>query len=360
MTNPLNKSVALARPEIIALQPYQHAAWKPSLERLHANEMPWAPPGDRSAAGLNHYPEPQPKKLVERLASLYGVRRDQVLVGRGSDEGIDLLIRAFCRAGVDRILVCPPTYSMYKVTANIQNAGLVEAPLRSDFSLDRAAVTAAWRENVKLIFLCSPNNPTGNALDSNEILELCRDLDGKSLVVVDEAYIEFAKQESLAKSLDAVPNLVVLRTLSKAYALAGARCGAVLAHPEIVELLARVIQPYAVPAPTLDAALEFTAPAAVAELAQRIGTVQSERERLRTELAKLPLIRRVFPSDGNFLLLDCADAEAVLNAALNVGLIIRDQRSQKALPTGVRISIGTPEQNSRLLRSLAKATGAAA
>src|SRR5262245_56245234 len=144
----MNKHVLLARPEIAALQPYQHAAWKPSLERLHANEMPWAPPGDRSAAGLNHYPEPQPKKLVERLAALYVVRQEQLLIGRGSDEGIDLLIRAFCRAGLDQILVCPPTYSMYKVTANIQNAGVVEAPLRADFTLDAAGVLGAWRDNV--------------------------------------------------------------------------------------------------------------------------------------------------------------------------------------------------------------------
>jgi histidinol-phosphate aminotransferase len=356
----VNKHLALARPEIVALQPYQHAAWKPSLERLHANEMPWAPLGDRSAAGLNHYPEPQPKKLIERLATLYGVRREQVLVGRGSDEGIDLLIRAFCRAGQDRILVCPPTYSMYKVTANIQNAGVVEAQLGAEFALDRKAVLTAWRESVKLVFLCSPNNPTGNALDADEIRTLCSELDGKALVVVDEAYVEFSTSESLAKSLDTFSNLVVLRTLSKAYALAGARCGAVLAHPDLIGLLARIIQPYAIPGPTIDAALEFTAPQAIAELNRRVEVVHSERARLCTELSRLPIIRRVYPSEGNFLLLDCADADVVLNAALQVSLIIRDQRSQKALPNGVRISIGTPEQNSRLLRSLGQTAGAAA
>ncbi len=360
----MSNVLALARPEIVALQPYQHAAWKPTLERLHANEMPWPPMsekgGDRSAAGLNHYPEPQPKALIDRLASLYGVRREQVLVGRGSDEGIDLLIRAFCRAGQDRILVCPPTYSMYKVTANIQGAGTLEAPLKDNFALDRKAVLAAWRDGVKLIFLCSPNNPTGNALDAEEIKSLCRELDGKAIVVVDEAYIEFAKSKSLAGSLDDHPNLVILRTLSKAYALAGARCGAVLAHPEIVGLLARIIQPYAMPGPTIDAAMEFTSPSSLAELAKRIAIVHSERDRLIAELSKLPLIRRVYPSEGNFLLLDCTDADRVLDAAIQVGLIIRDQRSQKALPNGVRISIGTPEQNSKLLRGLQQAVGAAA
>jgi histidinol-phosphate aminotransferase len=356
----MNKNLALARPEIIALQPYQHAAWQPTLERLHANEMAWPPPGDRSSHGLNHYPEPQPKPLLERLAALYEVKREQVLVGRGSDEGIDLLIRAFCRASQDQILVCPPTYSMYRVTANIQGAGTLEVPLQAGFVLDRKAVLAAWRDGVKLIFLCSPNNPTGNTLAVEEIRMLCRDLDGKALIVVDEAYVEFAHTESLAKSLDAHPNLVVLRTLSKAYALAGARCGAVLAHPEIVSLLARIIQPYAMPSPTIDAAMEFTAPAAVTELRKRISIIRDERDKLVAALRRLPIIRHVWPSEANFLLLDCADANAVLNAAMQVGLIIRDQRSQKALPNGVRISIGTPEQNTRLLRGLAQATGAAA
>lgn len=356
----MSNVLALARPEIVALQPYQHAAWKPTLERLHANEMAWRPVGDTSIAGLNHYPEPQPKVLLERLASLYEMAPNHILVGRGSDEGIDLLIRAFCRAGQDHILVCPPTYSMYQVTANIQGAGTIEVPLTQDFSLDRKRIVAAWRDSIKLVFVCSPNNPTGNALDADEIRALCRDLDGKALVVVDEAYIEFSRTESLAGSLDRFPNLVVLRTLSKAYALAGARCGAVLAHPDIIGLLARIIQPYAMPSPTITAAMEFTAPAAVTELRKRIAIIHGERERLINQLGKLPIIKRVWPSEANFLLLDCADAASVLSATVQVGLIIRDQRSQKALPNSVRITVGTPEQNERLLRGLAQASGMAA
>jgi len=357
----LKSILSLARPEIVGLQPYQHAAWNPSLERIHANEMPWPPSGDDSVAGLNHYPEPQPKHLLERLASLYGVRREQILVGRGSDEGIDLLIRTFCRAGLDQILVCPPTYSMYKVTANIQGAGIVAVPLQeTNFALDRKRIVAAWRDGIKLIFICSPNNPTGNVLDADEIRALCSDFEGKAIVVVDEAYMEFVRGESLARSLDSHSNLVVLRTLSKAYALAGARCGAVLAHPEIVGLLARVIQPYAMPAPTIDAAMRFTSPEALGELHKRVELVRAERNRLIAALAKSPLIRRIWPSDANFLLLDCFDAARVLAAAAQVKLIIRDQRSQKALPNGVRISVGTPEQNSRLIGALTQQTGVAA
>jgi histidinol-phosphate aminotransferase len=352
----MNKHMLLARPDIVALRPYQHAAWKPGLERLHANEMPWTPLGDDSGSGLNRYPEPQPKILAERLASLYGVRTEQLLLGRGSDEGIDLLIRAFCRATHDSILVCPPTYSMYGVTANIQGATTIEVPLLSDYQLDVNGILAAWRDTVKLVFVCSPNNPTGNLLSGDDIRTLAREFDGKAVIVVDEAYIEFAPSGSLAQSLDTYSNLVVLRTLSKAYALAGARCGAVLAHPDIVGLLARMIQPYAVPSPTIDVAMRFTAPAAVNEMRKRIDVVRDERADLTSELTKSPLIRRVYPSDANFLLLDCTDANAVLNAAVQVGLIIRDQRSQKALPEGVRISIGTPEQNARLLRGLQSAS----
>src|SRR5262249_13714789 len=154
-------------PDILALQPYEHAAWAPHLERMHANEMPWRADGDATAAGLNRYPEPQPDELIAHLAELYGVPERNVLAGRGSDEGIDLLVRAFCRAGQDSVLICPPTFGMYKVSARIQGAGLVEVPLRKDrgFALDADAVIAAWQPTVKLVFVCTPNNPTGNRVE---------------------------------------------------------------------------------------------------------------------------------------------------------------------------------------------------
>ena len=358
----MNWVLELARPEIRGLRAYQHAAWEPQLERLHANESPWRVTGDSSAAGLNRYPEPQPPPLVQGLAALYGVRPEMVLVGRGSDEAIDVLMRIFCRAGRDRVIVCPPTFGMYAVAARIQGADVVTVPLLAarGFELDIAGILKAVDGNTRLVFVCSPNNPTGNLVPREQLLDLAARLAPRALLVVDEAYIEFARTGSLAGALDDHPNLVVLRTLSKAYALAGARCGAVLAHPEITAMLARIIQPYAIPGPTIDAAMEFTSPTAVAELNKRIGIIREERERLITELGKLAIIRRVHPSEGNFLLLDCTDAEIVLNAAIQVGLIIRDQRSQKALPTGVRISIGTPEQNSRLLQGLQQPKGVAA
>jgi histidinol-phosphate aminotransferase len=355
----MNPILNLARPDILSLQPYQHAAWEPSLERMHANEMPWRAQGDASGAGLNRYPEPQPDELIEHLAMLYGTSPKNVIAGRGSDEGIDLLVRAFCRAGEDSVLICPPTFGMYKVSARIQGAGVIEVPLIKErgFELDAQGVLAAWRENIKLVFICTPNNPTGNLLDRACIEKLCTQLSNKALIVVDEAYIEFASVPSMVAELARFPNLVILRTLSKAYALAGARCGALIAHEDIISLLARVITPYALPTHTIDSVLHLTDAAHVAESKQRIELILSERTRVSEQLGSLPLIRKVWPSDSNFILVDCADADAVLRAARSAGLIIRDPRSQPGLGGSLRISIGTPDQNDRLIRGVAQASG---
>jgi histidinol-phosphate aminotransferase len=356
------KILELARPDILSLQPYQHAAWEPSLERMHANEMPWRASGDETKAGLNRYPEPQPIELIDHLARLYAVSPENVLAGRGSDEGIDLLVRAFCRAERDSVLICPPTFGMYKVSARIQGAGVVEVPLLKDrgFALDVDGVLGAWREGVKLVFVCSPNNPTGNLVARDDIALLCRDLSERAIIVIDEAYIEFSGAQSATELLERHTNLVVLRTLSKAYALAGARCGALLAHAEVVSLLRRVLTPYALPASTVELVLSLTDSAHQAAAADRIGAVRDERTRLGKALASLPIVRRVWPSAANFLLIECADAERVLRAAAGVNLILRDTRSQPGLANCLRVSVGTPEQNDRLLNGLARASGAAA
>lgn len=356
------KILELARPDILSLQPYQHAAWEPSLERMHANEMPWRALGDETKAGLNRYPEPQPAELIGHLARLYRVAPEQVLAGRGSDEGIDLLVRAFCRAGRDSILICPPTFGMYKVSARIQGAGVVEIPLLKDrgFALDIDGVLAAWREGVKLVFICSPNNPTGNLVERAGIARLCRELSDRAIVVVDEAYVEFSGVATVNELLEQHANLVVLRTLSKAYALAGARCGALLAHADIVSLLGRVITPYALPSSTIESVLSLTDSAHQAATADRIGAVVEERTRLSKALSSVSLVRRVWPSAANFVLIECADADRVLRAAAAVNLIIRDTRAQPGLSNCLRVSVGTPEQNDRLLSSLLRASGAAA
>jgi len=348
----MNDVLRLARPDIRELQPYQHAAWNPTLERLHANEMPWRAMGDVSDAGLNRYPEPQPRALLERLARLYDVPVDRILAGRGSDEAIDLLVRAFCRAGQDQVVVCPPTFGYYSVAARIQGAAVREAPLRAgDFALDLAAVTEAGHD-AKLVFLCSPNNPTGQLLDEVPILELCRVLATKALIVVDEAYIEFSMRASLASRLAEFPNLVVLRTLSKAYALAGARCGALLASEAIVGLLRRILPPYALPASSVEAVLRLTAEPQRRQAQARIDTIRDERERMRARLVALPGVRRILPSDANFLLAEFAAPQAALAAGCAAGLLIRDLSANPRLPGCLRLTVGTPEQNERLLAAL--------
>jgi histidinol-phosphate aminotransferase len=348
----MNPVLALARPDILELQPYQHAKWDPSLERMHANEMPWRAQGDNTQAGLNRYPEPQPHALVERMARLYSVPAANVLVGRGSDEAIDLLVRAFCRAGQDSVVITPPTFGFYKVAARIQGAGVIEVPLLGDgFALDLPAVVAAGRR-AKIVFLCSPNNPTGNLLDEAALLEACRSLAERALVCVDEAYIEFAGRASLASRLAEFPNLVVLRTLSKAYALAGARLGTLIASTDIVALLKRIIPPYAIPASTVEEVLALTEAPQRAMAAARIRTLLDERARAVPRLAAMRNVVRVFPSDANFLLVQFRDARHALEAGKAVGLLVRDFSNAPGLEGCLRISIGTPEQNERLLAAL--------
>lgn len=358
----MNKSLALARPDILTLKPYEHAVWNRAFERMHANENPWRAEGDSSQAGLNVYPECPSVALVERLAQMYGVQATQLTVGRGSDEGIDLLCRAFCRAGQDSVIVCPPTFGFYKVAAKVQGANVIEVPLvkERNFALDRAAVLAAWNPSVKLVFLCSPGNPTGSSLDADEMASLCAELDGKSIVVIDEAYIEFAQRDSFTKLIETHTNLVVLRTLSKAYALAGARVGSIIADAEIIELLNRVLPPYAIPTSTVETVLAVTDAKNRVQFEQRVTTLIAERKRLASELAKSSMIKRVWPSDTNFVLIECLNADQVLNAAQSVRLMIRDQRGQLGLANCLRISVGTPEQNLRLLGALSNANGVAA
>jgi len=344
----------IARPEIVALNPYEHASWEPHLERLHANELPWRADGDNTEAGLNRYPEPQPRELVARLASLYGAEPNQVLVGRGSDEHIDLLVRSFCRAGRDAVVICPPTFGMYAVAARIQGADVISVPLQvaNGFALDIDAVLQACTPAVKLVFLCSPNNPTGNLIKVTDVLNIAAQLEGRALVVVDEAYIEFAGVPSLIRRVKDLPQLAVMRTLSKAHGLAGARCGTLVANPEIISLLRKVIPPYAITQLTVEAALYLLEPAQVENMHARISEIRRERERMTQAVVELPGVKRVWPSQANFILVEFADPARALAYARAANLLIRDVRAQVGLPRTVRISIGTAEQNDRLLEAL--------
>lgn len=347
----MNAVVSLARPEIVTLQAYAHAAWLPSLTRLHANEVPWRPAGDTTTAGLNRYPEPQPEALIERLAALYGVPTSSVLATRGGDEAIDVLSRIYLRAGTDAILQCTPTFGMYQVAARIQGAGVVEIPLdhAQGWALDPERLLAAWQPNIKLVYLCSPNNPTANLLDVTAIEEICKALDGKAIVVIDEAYIEWSRSSSLTRWLNRFSTLAILRTLSKAHALAGARIGALLAAPGLIELAKRVVPPYSLAQPAVEAALRALGPDELALGLARLEGLLAEREYLARGLAASPLVDRVWPSDANFLLIDCRDADHFMRNSVAGGLIVRDLRAHPSLPRSLRVSVGTRAQNDALL-----------
>jgi histidinol-phosphate aminotransferase len=346
---------SLARPEIVTLKAYAHAAWLPSLTRLHANEAPWRPSGDCTLGGLNRYPEPQPQALIDRLAALYGVPAAQVLGTRGADEAIDLLSRIYLRAGADAILQCGPTFGMYQVAARIQGAEVIELPLSRErgWSIDVEALLAAWRPHIKLVYLCSPNNPTGNLLDPAALERVCSALDGKAIVVIDEAYIEWSRAPSAARWLARFQTLAILRTLSKAHALAGARIGALLAPPELIQMARRVIPPYALAQPTIEAALRALTPDELAASQGRLEALLTEREYLRQGLEASPQVEKVWPSDANFLMIDCRDADRFIHCSIAGGLIVRDLRAHPALPRSVRVSVGTRADNDALLRCVA-------
>ncbi len=348
--------VELARPEIRALQPYSSARMEADTGSiwLNANESPWPPLAPDSP--WNRYPDPQPAPLLEALAELYGVRREQLLVGRGSDEGIDLMVRAFCAAGRDAILVSPPTFGMYALCARVQGAGIVEAPLRRDFALDAEAVLAAVTPAVKLVFLCAPNNPAGAGVPRAAILRLAEALAGRALLVVDEAYAEFADPDpagvSVAGDLDRHANLVVLRTLSKAWGLAGARIGALLADARLVALLRKLMPPYPLPSPSVQAALRVLTGQDRQAMRERVRIVRAERTRLAAGLAQSRCVRKVLPSQANFLCVRFHDAAAAGAALLAAGVVVRDVRRYPMLGDALRISIGTPAENDRVLEVL--------
>lgn len=349
----MSETLSLVRPDLRDMQAYASAASDRDMLRLHANESPYD-----SGKSLNRYPEPQPDKLIKRLATLYAVDPANVLATRGSDDAIDILLRCFCRAGLDSILVCPPTFGMYAIAARLQNASLIEVPLdkNQDFAIDASAVAEACTATTRLVFLCSPNNPTGNLVPSATVAKLCAALAATTLVVVDEAYIEFAGAESCVGLIDQLPNLVVLRTLSKAHALAGARCGALIAAAELVEAIRPAMPPYALPTLTIDAALGALAPDKLQQTLQHIAMIRDARQQLKRDLDRLPIVRKTWPSEGNFILTEVMNSGAVLNVCRERGILIRDMGAQAGLDQHIRITVGTAEQNQRLLKTLESLT----
>jgi histidinol-phosphate aminotransferase/imidazoleglycerol-phosphate dehydratase/histidinol-phosphatase len=318
---------------------------------LDANESPWPPLGRLASEDSYHrYPAPQPPVLRERLSQIYGVAPECVLLGRGSDESIDLLLRLFCRAGTDQILTCPPTFGMYEVAANLQGAETLRVLLREG-QLDMSGIAAACTARTKLIFIPSPNAPMGHLMETADIVALCERRAGQGLVVIDEAYVEFtARPEGLLPFLARLPNLVVLRTLSKAYALAGERVGCAIAAPEIIRALQNIMAPYPLPRSSIRAALDALTPNGLITGEERRRLLVAERRRMAAALADSPLVDHVYPSDANFLLLRSSDADALMERLRRMGIRARNRTAD--IPGAVRISIGTPDQNDAVLACL--------
>lgn len=329
---------------------------------LNANESAWANPADAKASS-RRYPDPQPAALRSALAALYACEESQLLIGRGSDEAIDLLVRALCNPGRDAVIVTPPVFGMYAVCARLQDAPVIEVPLRDEadgFVADLDAIaTMAIESNAKLVFLCSPSNPAGSAIPLADIERLAKRIEGKALLVVDEAYGEFSDLPSATTLLARQPNIAVLRTLSKAHALAAARIGVVIADATLIDVLRRCQAPYPVPTPCAELALAGLSPVALVETRQRVALIRSERARLEETLTGMPEVRRVYPSQGNYLLVRFRDAESAFRSLLAAGVVVRDQRAAPQLDDALRITVGSPVQNDRVIQALRKVEVAA-
>lgn len=346
----------LAREDIIALKGYRAAEQIPDSIRLNANEAPKSLE-DSESASLNRYPDVHPIALRQRMAELFLVPPEQLLVTRGSSEAIDVLVRTFCRAYRDNIVTATPSFEMYRFYADVQGVDLVETSLPPDqgFHLDTDEIIERCNDETKLVFLCSPNNPTGGSVSKSDVLKLVHARRNKSIIVVDEAYIEFSTQTSLGQLTHEYDNLVVLRTLSKAYALAGARCGAAIGHADLIDILSRVLPPYSFPTPVMQRVLNLLRNDGINQSSAAIAEIVAERQRMYESLRSQPVVARVWPSEANFLLVRFHDIANVLSYLQQKRILIRNFSMQPGLDSCARITIGTRAENDALLSTLTNA-----
>lgn len=334
----------ITRKNILALQPYSSARDEFTGEAsvfLDANENPYNAP-------YNRYPDPRQLALKERLKSLKKVAVENIFLGNGSDEPIDLLFRAFCEPGTDNVVAISPTYGMYRVAADINNITYREVLLEEDFSLRSEKILAACDASTKMIFLCSPNNPTGNALDQTEVLRILQEFQG--LVILDEAYIDFCPEKTLLDQLTNFPNLVILQTLSKAWGLAGIRLGMAFASHEIILMLSKIKYPYNINQLTQEKALDMLKDEKQKEA--WVQTILEQKAILETELALLPLVIQLYPSDANFILVKTNAAKKIYNALVDKQIIVRDRSKIALCGESLRITVGTANENELLINAL--------
>jgi len=344
--------VSIARPEIQALRAYDAAEQVDASIRLNANESPQLNTVGDFRRPLNRYPEVRPQQLQAAMADSFGCRAEQLLVTRGSSEAIDLLIRSFCRAGYDNMLTPSPSFSMYRHYAELQGAGVIEVPMAADhdFAIDVDELLVACDDSTKLIFVCSPNNPTGTALPRRDLLRLLQKTNDRSAVVVDEAYVEFGDDQSVVELLDEYPNLIILRTMSKALGFAGARCGAVVAAMDVIAMLSAVQAPYALATPVVECVENAFAAQQLAMAAKNVEQVIVERQRLMTAMADFKFVQKIWPSQANFFLVRVEDAECLIRHCNANKVLLRHFGGD--LSDCIRISVGNPSDSDFLLSIL--------
>lgn len=349
--------VLLARPSIVRLQPYQSARVDGDQEAsiyLDANENPYPPfPGTAEETSLNRYPEPQPRKLLEGFQRLLDIPQERLFVSRGADEAIALLVQVFCEPRRDGVVICPPTFAMYGQAAAQQDVRVHAVPLDPSrgFALDEAAILhRVQAERTPLVFVCSPNNPTGNAFFPGQLRDLAWALRGRALLVVDEIYAEFSSVPSVLALRELPDNLVVLRSLSKAYGFAGERVGVTVASEPVVALLHKVMAPYSLSVSAIQRAIPLLSPEGISYAQRKQGEIVKGREELRSAFREIPLIREVFPSEANFLLVRVDEPNWLVGELRNRGIRIRN--TDHLVPKTVRISVGSPQEIVDLLRAL--------
>lgn len=299
-------------------------------------------------AGYNRYPDPLQKKVKEKLSKIKGIHVKNLFLGNGSDECIDILLRTFCEPGIDNMIICPPTYGMYEVCANINNVQVKKINLTPGFQLNLPAISEAIDDNTKMIFLCSPNNPTGNSLIREEVEAILNNYFG--LVVIDEAYINFSRQKSFIGELADYPNLVILQTLSKAWGLAALRVGLAIASEDIIAIMNKIKPPYNINQASQELALQ--ALEEIEQVNEMIIEIVKERKELEKLLAALPIVKKVYPSDANFLLVKVSDAKGIYHYLLSEGIVVRDRSRVELCEGCLRITVGTANENQRLISSL--------
>ena len=308
---------------------------------LDANENPF----DASSKGLNRYPDPLQRELKTHIASLKKITTQQILLGNGSDEVLDLIFRAFCEPSIDHIMTFPPTYGMYKVLANLNAVGNKEILLKKDFELDVEKILSEISSTTKLIFVCSPNNPSGNDINTNSIKKILDNFNG--IVIIDEAYIDFSEQKSWISELDNYPNLIVSQTLSKAYGLAGIRLGMCFASKEIITILNKIKPPYNINVISQKKALEkLQSPKLIQK---EIDTILTERKKLVSALQKVSYVEKIYPSSTNFVLIKVDNALKKYEELLSKGFVVRNRSTQALCENTLRISVGTPQENQKLI-----------